>query len=270
MKAMINLARLYLVIFPFLNSGISVGADHSSLSSGPQVNHWIQGGLLVTNDPFDLGISGDGFFVFEGKGGDKVYSRYGEMALNKEGYLISKSSGHKVVGWKNGRLSPIALLDSPEVRVLSYRISRNGKIWAIYSSGVEETLYTLAIAVFHNPNNLERVGTHLLLETEESGPKVFTEPVTLQAGSIYASSLEDLDEDIYQLNLLGNESKLNWLQIRRREALIGSDSKLDNYLRTDLQLTEKQMEILDSLIMGKIERLLQDSQKRELEDVILR
>lgn len=57
------------------------------------------GNMQSTGNPLDMGLEGDGFFVL-GSGGGRVYSRAGTFELDGEGYLVDRSTGLKVQGWR--------------------------------------------------------------------------------------------------------------------------------------------------------------------------
>lgn len=56
-----------------------------------------QGDIAPTDNPFDFGINGSGFFELETEDGQKVYSRSGEFHFNNENVLVN-SSNAKVMG----------------------------------------------------------------------------------------------------------------------------------------------------------------------------
>jgi len=58
-----------------------------------------QGGLTTTNNPLDVGISGDGFFVVqEVMTGQPYYTRSGQFAVDSSGYLVT-NGGQRVLGY---------------------------------------------------------------------------------------------------------------------------------------------------------------------------
>jgi len=57
---------------------------------------YTQGSMRNTDNPLDLAIEGEGFFVVEGEDGD-LYTRSGAFKLDTEGYLIA-SDGRRVMG----------------------------------------------------------------------------------------------------------------------------------------------------------------------------
>lgn len=57
-----------------------------------------QGTLQSTGRNLDLGVVGDGFFVY-GQDASRRYSREGSMGLDAEGYVVNASSGLRTQGW---------------------------------------------------------------------------------------------------------------------------------------------------------------------------
>src|SRR5579862_8074844 len=58
-----------------------------------------QGSLNATNNPTDLAIQGNGFFMLS-NGGQTNYTRDGSFSLDAAGNLVSVSTGQKVQGWQ--------------------------------------------------------------------------------------------------------------------------------------------------------------------------
>ena len=81
-----------------LNLGVKIGENYTD---------YTQGAFRVTENTYDLAISGSGFFTveFTNKNGEQSikYTRDGSFTLNKEGYLVTKD-GDYVLGANNGRI----------------------------------------------------------------------------------------------------------------------------------------------------------------------
>ena len=71
--------------------GLGVGMGYVSAN-------FEQGTLESTGRNLDLGIEGDGFFVY-GQDQGRRYSREGSMGLDAEGFLVNASSGLRTQGW---------------------------------------------------------------------------------------------------------------------------------------------------------------------------
>ncbi|MFN8383454.1 MAG: flagellar hook protein FlgE [Anaerolineales bacterium] len=57
-----------------------------------------QGTLQSTGRNLDLGVEGDGFFVY-GQDAGRRYSREGSMGLDADGYLVNAATGLRTQGW---------------------------------------------------------------------------------------------------------------------------------------------------------------------------
>jgi len=68
-----------------LGQGVGLGATSTNFS---------QGTITSTGEPLDVAIQGNGFFVLSsGSGGETLYSRAGQFAVNSAGYLIDPTTG---------------------------------------------------------------------------------------------------------------------------------------------------------------------------------
>jgi len=75
-----------------LGSGVTVGGHGTNFAAGK---------YLETENPSDLAIVGNGFFIVKLKNGELLYTRDGEFGFNTEGLLIDKHSGGLVQGYNN-------------------------------------------------------------------------------------------------------------------------------------------------------------------------
>ena len=78
-------------------SGKQVGAG-STLGGVRQT--FTQGNLTTTNNPLDLAIKGDGFFIVGRSDGPDVYTRNGQFELDKSGFIITPT-GEKLLGFQS-------------------------------------------------------------------------------------------------------------------------------------------------------------------------
>ena len=79
--------------------GTTTGAISNSVTT--------QGAAQTTNDPFDLRIEGDSFFVVN-NGSGNYYTRAGAFYVDGVGNLAMKTTGYNVMGWaadENGKLA---------------------------------------------------------------------------------------------------------------------------------------------------------------------
>ncbi|ATE59408.1 flagellar hook protein FlgE [Thauera sinica] len=74
-----------------------VGAG-SSMTAVRQT--FAQGNLTTTNNPLDLAINGNGFFMISRESGPNAYTRNGQFDLDKNGYIIT-STGDRLIGYQS-------------------------------------------------------------------------------------------------------------------------------------------------------------------------
>ena len=76
-----------------------------------------QGTLQSTGRNLDLGVEGDGFFVY-GQDASRRYSREGSMGLDADGFLVNSASGLRTQGWMadaTGAVDPNAPVDDIQI-----------------------------------------------------------------------------------------------------------------------------------------------------------
>lgn len=83
-----------------------IGVNHPGVKIGENYTDYSQGSFKITDNAFDLALSGDGFFTIEftNKAGETStkYTRDGAFTLTADGYLTTKD-GDYVMG-TNGRI----------------------------------------------------------------------------------------------------------------------------------------------------------------------
>ena len=194
------------VLIAVLFAGSAIAETTSNIAAGAIVNSWVQSGLRATDKAFDLAIQGHGFFVLRTSNGDMTFSRYGEMGLDRSGYLVHATSQLPVLGYCDDELGPIDLSrfasDPSDSSVAkSFRVELDGKIVAAYANNRVRETCQIALAIFQNPRNLRRGQKHLLDSGIESGDPSIGRPHSNIRGSIYGSALEELDEQLYRSNI---------------------------------------------------------------------
>lgn len=117
-----------------------------------------QGSLNNTGNPFDLAISGRGFFRIQMPDGSDAYTRAGNFAISAEGQIVT-ADGYPVAP---GIAIP---QDSREVSINS-----QGQVQALIDGQTEpQTVGQLELATFFNEGGLEAIGDNLYLESAASG-----------------------------------------------------------------------------------------------------
>lgn len=110
-------------------SGKQVGAG-STLGGVRQT--FTQGNLTTTNNPLDLAINGDGFFIVGRSDGPDVYTRNGQFELDKSGFIITPT-GEKLLGFQSpaaaGQLpSPVGGLKEIQIPIVGSLPQATGRV----------------------------------------------------------------------------------------------------------------------------------------------
>src|SRR5512134_2356701 len=78
--------------------------------------NFTQGTLQSTGRNMDLGVQGDGFFIY-GDEAARRYSREGSMSLDADGYLVNSASGLRTQGWLMGANGVDANLPVEDIQI---------------------------------------------------------------------------------------------------------------------------------------------------------
>jgi flagellar basal-body rod protein FlgG len=161
-----------------IGTGVRVVATEKSFTQGTTVN---------TGNPFDLMISGRGFFQVLLPDGSQAYTRDGGFKIDSEGRLVT-ASGYEV---------------QPSINVppgvTSVTVSTDGLIQATVTGQVDPvTLGTLQIADFINPAGLQPRGQNLLVETAASGTPQLGNPALEGRGEIVQGSVEGSNVNVVE------------------------------------------------------------------------
>lgn len=128
------------------------------------------GNLERTDNPFDMGISGEGFFVIEDPSGNRFYTRDGNFKLSVEfdEMRLVTSDGYTVVSDFDDAIYF-------EEGMKNITVNESGLITAETPDGEIEEIATIALAKFINNEGLEAVGKNLYKETAASGEPIYME-----------------------------------------------------------------------------------------------
>lgn len=146
-----------------------------------------QGDLQATGNPFDIAISGEGFFQIRRPDGTMAYTRDGSFKLSADGTLVT-SLGYV--------LEPGASITS-DAKNLS--VSRDGVIETTDGGEAPTKIAQIELAKFVNPAGLKALGNNLFAETAASGAPILGSPGAegfgeLQQGYLEASNVDVVEE----------------------------------------------------------------------------
>ncbi|KAA5803346.1 flagellar basal-body rod protein FlgG [Alkalicaulis satelles] len=166
-------------------TGVQIGLG---VNAGSVYRVTEQGSLSQTGNPYDVAISGDGYFRIQLPNGGDAYTRAGNFSLSPEGELVT-ADGYRV---EPGIVVP------QEARQMI--INQQGQVQILLDGEAEpQTIGQLELVIFANEAGLEQIGGNLLLESAASGapqPGVPGDPGfgLINQGFIEASNVDAVTE----------------------------------------------------------------------------
>jgi flagellar hook protein FlgE len=108
----------------------------AGLDTGGTRTRFKEGEMRDSGNPLDVAIDGNGFLVLQpdngeqlyGRGGARVYTRAGQLEFGKDGVLVDRTTGFRVMGYDGGGLHEIsinALRTSAPVATSRIRVTGN-------------------------------------------------------------------------------------------------------------------------------------------------
>ena len=178
------------------------GVNISQTGMGTKVANIItncaQGSLQTTGRPTDFAVDGDGYFMVVK--GDIVnepdtakiqYTRAGAFSIDEKGTLVTPD-GYRVIGkvlddagQETGEWTPIEIPSTVEVddgkggkiekKVVAFEISVNGNgvVTVTTEDGTKKDIARLELAIFTNPEGLEKVGGNRYMYAPNVGDIVY-------------------------------------------------------------------------------------------------
>ncbi|MCB0350988.1 MAG: flagellar basal-body rod protein FlgG [Bdellovibrionales bacterium] len=136
-------------------TGVQVGLG---VKAGAVQKDFTQGSTRITNAPFDLEISGAGFFPVQTPNGQIAYTRDGAFKKGPDGRLQDK----------NGNIL------QPEITIPStasgVEVGPSGNVQVIYQDNtVPQSIGQVQLVSFVNPAGLKNIGANLFLPSNSSG-----------------------------------------------------------------------------------------------------
>jgi flagellar basal body rod protein FlgG len=153
-----------------------------SRSNGPGSNSYLYtdpGPLQQTNNPYDVALAGNAFFVLQGPNGP-LYTRNGSFQLGPGGQLQARGSGYPVSG--SGGQGITIPPDATNVTI--------GSDGTVFSSGAE--IGRLQLASFARPDTLQRVGPTLFQGENPQTPPA--DSIRVEQGYREGSNVQPVQE----------------------------------------------------------------------------
>ncbi|MDX9790835.1 MAG: flagellar basal-body rod protein FlgG [Candidatus Kapaibacterium sp.] len=176
---------------------------------------FLQGDIKSTENPLDMSINGEGFFVLRRPDNSFVYTRDGSFQLNRNGQVVN-SQGYF--------LEPGLTIPNDAVQI---NISRDGVV-SILSDGSadEQTLGQIELARFINPGGLRSLGSNLFTESPASGVPLLEIPGAINTGELIQAHLESSNVDIVEemVNMINAQRayELNSKSVRTADDILAT------------------------------------------------
>lgn len=169
---------------------VGTGAAPASLKT-----FFASGAPAFSGNPFHLAIIGEGFFAVTRPDGSRAYTRAGAFSLDAAGNMVTPG-GDRLEGVPNFQENG---LDSRDGAV---SIAPDGKVLFVTSTNdganAQETLGTVPLYRFINPQQLLSQGDNVLIPAEGSGPPLQGVPGEGGFGEIKQGFLENANVDLSQ------------------------------------------------------------------------
>lgn len=163
-----------------MNLGVKIGENYTDYS---------QGAFKVTENTFDMAISGTGFFKveFTNKSGQTsyMYTRDGSFTLNKDGYLVTKDGDYLLDG--NNRRIQIDPTKDTTIDSLG-NISQGGVRVA-----------TVGLTDFEDYNYLEHYGENYFYPVE--GARLKASDASIYSGYLETSNVQVVSEMVEMISV---------------------------------------------------------------------
>ncbi len=143
-----------------------------------------QGSLVLTDNPLDLAINGEGFFQVQLPNGEAAYTRDGSFQLDNAGQIVT-ADGFIVL--------PGITINQAAVGIT---VNESGQVLVkLDGQTAEQVAGQIQIATFQNKAGLEHIGRNLLQVTEASGAANTGNAASPGFGSLFQGYLESSNVD---------------------------------------------------------------------------
>ena len=209
--------------------GSATGGTDAKMPTGIQVGAGVktagiyriseQGALQQTDNRYDLGIQGRGYFQITLPSGETGYTRDGSFQLSDQGELVT------VDGFQ---VQPGITIPQGAVDVV---VSKTGEVQVkVAGSPDMQTVGQLQLATFMNEAGLEAQGGNLFMETAASGQATVTAPGdpglgTLMQGFVEASNVNPVSE-ITALITAQRAYEMNSRVVKTADEMLATTSQL--------------------------------------------
>lgn len=172
-----------------LNNAQRIGVNNPGVKIGENYTDYTQGSFRVTDNPYDLALSGEGFFAIEhiNSAGEKStrYTRAGSFSLDVEGYLVTKD-GDYVLSKDNRPIQLNTLADA--------HIDETGNI-----TQNDRVVARIQIADFEDYDYLTKAGETFYQPKE--GAKLIEGSAMIRSGYLEMSNVQVVSEMVNMISV---------------------------------------------------------------------
>jgi flagellar hook protein FlgE len=170
----------------------------TGVMTGSITNDWSPGGINTTNNPSNLYINGNGFFMVQDPvTGAQYATQDGTFQVNPSGYLVQSTTGMEVLGYATSALSGTAApikIDAtgytgndPTAVMTGFTINAQGIVTVNMSDGTSFQRAQVLLNNFTDPQALVSVGSNLYTNMGSAGG--LTAPIAAGSGSLVNTSI---------------------------------------------------------------------------------
>lgn len=158
------------------------------------------GSMEQTDNPLDLAIAGNGFFVTQDEEGEQFLTRSGNFTISKDGYLQAKDG--KFLMGQNGIINvsqEMALNSEGEAnaKAVNIRINDSGELFVN-----DKSVANLLIANVGDLNQLEKVSNATFIDTGNADITFQTpEQTVVKQGWLESSNVDVVSEMVQMIEL---------------------------------------------------------------------
>jgi len=156
-------------------TGIEVGHGVTNVSTR---RIFTQGEILLTDQPLDLAIRGEGFFQVDLGGGEIGYTRDGAFTLNADREIVNQ------MGY---RLVPNLAIEEGATEI---NVGLDGMVTVKNIGGIQNAVGNIETVTFPNPAGLSGGGENIYRQTDSSGAPVAGVPGIEGRGDLLSGKLE--------------------------------------------------------------------------------
>lgn len=176
-----------------------------------------QGELHKTDNPYDLALASQGFFLVHTSSGP-AFTRNGHFTVNEEGFILT-AQGYRLMGDQG----PVSILNATGTPG-ELRITRDGEIY------VDDILLDrLTIANIPNLNSLEKIGANMF-RIADDGLVTQLEPelIEVRQGMLEGSNVQPIVEMVDLIEMQRNFESTQRVA-RAMDHIMGRATQLGDY-----------------------------------------